>query len=588
MGVPYFVGQIIRGIKKINKYNQILVKTKIYAHDSNMIEGDIEEYYNKIYNGIVSSFSIDLNALIHYVAGNVYGYINMEIDEEKELKPLSKKQQKEKLNEFNEILWSNILLLYNVTRPRDIFILAADGIAAAGKIIQQRRRRFAKNPYFNPIFDSNSISPGTDFMIEIDKFIRKKFIENKNYFNCKILYSSHMVPGEGEHKIFEYLRSNIILKRSKEVHIIHGLDADLVMLSLLSPCFNIVLMRENNDKKNESVREVIDDKVYTSLLDIETFKAYILSKNIPLKDYVLMAMIIGNDFIPHHVALKDISDSIGLFMYIHNKLKLKLINGNNQINFREFRKFIHELYLQESNTISSKINEINPNKLIIASTEYDNINKINKFNYAKFRKLWYERCLGISVPNHDKILYDILHHKLGNDIPKNLFAVKKIDIENMTMNYIKILNWNFIYYNEGYKKVDDSIEYYYDFSPLFIDILNSLTNLIKQDIMEIEGIRATSLDNNFTVLHQLVSVLPMSSIELIPKNLKFLFDINSPIIDLFPISWNQILEGTDKTHLTIHRIPIPIRKRIIDVFNDIKFEPKFLNKYIPQKDLYIN
>ena len=584
MGVPHFVGQIIKGITRIRKYHHIMTNKKILSYDT--ITGNKIDYYQKIYNGIVSSFSIDLNALIHYVAGNVYGYVKMKVDPENVPKQLTKKQQKEKLEECKQILWQNILLLYNVTRPKDIFILAADGIAAAGKIIQQRRRRFSKNPYFNPIFDSNSISPGTEFMIEIDKFLRKMFTENKSYFGCEILYSSHMAPGEGEHKIFEYFRTDRVPKRKGEVHIVHGLDADLIMLSLLSPCNNIVLMRENNDPKHETVRELQDDKVYTNLLEIETFKDFIQDKKIPIKDYVFMAMLLGNDFIPHQVSLKDIGESIDLMMYIHNQFHLTLIQSDNKINFKGFRKLLEELYKKEPKSITYRINDKNPIKLISSSMEYNQEERTNKLNYAKFRKLWYERALSTSLMHSDRALASILG-EYGYKITNNIFDVKKVDIDHISHSYLSILNWTFIYYNEGYKKVDDSISYNYDFAPLFIDLLNSTTKLINAGITEIEGLRSDHLDDNFTVLHQLISVLPISSVNILPEPLKVLFTVDSSIIDLFPLEWDEILEGSDKSHLAIHRIPIPTRDRISKAFEDIIFDPKFLLKYVPQTDLFI-
>ena len=40
-------------------------------------------------------------------------------------------------------------------------------------------------------------------------------------------------------------------------------------------------------------------------------------------------------------------------------------------------------------------------------------------------------------------------------------------------------------------------------------------------------------------------------------------------------------------YLAIRRIPIPTRDRISKAFEDIIFDPKFLLKYVPQKDLFI-
>ena len=58
------------------------------------------------------------------------------------------------------------------------------------------------------------------------------------------MISTSVEHGEGEHKIFQYIRDNQE-KHSKET-VVYGLDADLIMLSInhLRFCPNIYLYRE--------------------------------------------------------------------------------------------------------------------------------------------------------------------------------------------------------------------------------------------------------------------------------------------------------------------------------------------------------
>ena len=74
-------------------------------------------------------------------------------------------------------------------------------------------------------------------------------MKNKIRYNtksCIVNYNGSENNGEGEHKIFNYIKIN---DNNKKI-IIHGLDADLIILSLMSHKDNIYLMREKeeNDK----------------------------------------------------------------------------------------------------------------------------------------------------------------------------------------------------------------------------------------------------------------------------------------------------------------------------------------------------
>lgn len=59
-------------------------------------------------------------------------------------------------------------------------------------------------------FDSNCITPGTPFMgrlaAHLRFFIRKKMAEDPVWQAPAVIFSGHDVPGEGEHKIMEYIR----------------------------------------------------------------------------------------------------------------------------------------------------------------------------------------------------------------------------------------------------------------------------------------------------------------------------------------------------------------------------------------------
>lgn len=156
--------------------------------------------------------------------------------------------------------------LFSKIKPKKLFFLAIDGVAPRAKMNQQRSRRFrtardaeelkqkalSKGEELPPeeAFDSNCITPGTEFMKKLTQelryFISKKVSEDANWRDVEIVLSGPEVPGEGEHKIMEYIR---LAKAQPEYdpnvrHCLYGLDADLVMLGLLSHDPHFALLRE--------------------------------------------------------------------------------------------------------------------------------------------------------------------------------------------------------------------------------------------------------------------------------------------------------------------------------------------------------
>lgn len=78
-------------------------------------------------------------------------------------------------------------------------------------------------------FDSNCITPGTPFMVNLGKTLRfwvaKKLNEDPGWMNMKVILSDGSVPGEGEHKMMNFIRSQRSAPHHNPntSHVIYGL-----------------------------------------------------------------------------------------------------------------------------------------------------------------------------------------------------------------------------------------------------------------------------------------------------------------------------------------------------------------------------
>ena len=83
-------------------------------------------------------------------------------------------------------------------------------------------------------WNNSAITPGTDFMKKLTKAITE-FWKELN-FDGKIIFSTANTPSEGEHKLLQYIRNN----DNDYKYVIYGLDADLIMLTMIHLKINLI------------------------------------------------------------------------------------------------------------------------------------------------------------------------------------------------------------------------------------------------------------------------------------------------------------------------------------------------------------
>ncbi len=482
----------------------------------------IKRYNNSIINDIRNDKNrylyFDYNGLIHNCKSQVSS-INSDnkLNDHENNQDFIENQIIEKCIKYTE----NIIKYINPT----LSFISIDGVPPLAKSIQQRKRRYKsakENSNIDYNFDSNCISPGTNFMKKLNKSL-EKMIKRWTKKNKKIILSSSDQPGEGEQKIFEQI------KKSKDIdanHIIYGLDADLIMLSLICPN-NLYLLREVKDFE-KIFKYTNNIKTLFNYLDINILKENIINhiskiykfdiKNIDnfFDDFVFIGFFLGNDFLPHFkcldIYINGIDTLINYYMDLHKKKKY-IVNKKSSINMDNFLLFLQKLSKDENNLVKKN------------SKYYENKNLDQNIyrNIENWRKNYYNYHYNTNCINY---------------------------INKISKNYLNMLKWNFDYYFNSspscwhsYYKYDAAISIYH------------LYSYMKNTNIDLNNIKFEK-NKSLTTDQLLMIILPPKSINLIKKKYhNFMTDMNSPLFYLFPIDFKY--HTIDKLFEWMHEPILP-------------------------------
>ena len=190
--------------------------------------------------------------------------------------------------------------------PTQVYV-ALDGVVPYAKIKQQRFRRFksasihAKSS--ESVWDTNAITPGTEFMAAMGAAL--KVTGSKHGW----IISDTDEPGEGEHKVLQWLRTTAL---KPGPIIVYGLDADLILLCLLAgeklgDMYPIFLLREAM-AFGKMVRLNGSDEVDLCFFQVSTLRTSLQGKAEWTKeqfyDYIFGMSFCGNDFLPTGLSLR--------------------------------------------------------------------------------------------------------------------------------------------------------------------------------------------------------------------------------------------------------------------------------------------
>jgi 5'-3' exonuclease len=480
---------------------------------------------------------------------------------------------------ITEVLRYAIYIVTKVVMPSRLVYIAIDGPVPVAKMERQRSRRFKKiqdsafsqrmrkkyNMEESRSFDSNKITPGTMFMSKLNSRLKNyitigAFASHvKKGTSMKVICSDSNVPGEGEYKIFEYLRQ-CNLQHFNNIHV-YGMDADLIILSMASNLPNIRLMREAS---------TVDDKVAEFVyIDIDQCKKSLyndcvsgdmrpsLSIDAYIRDFVLYSMFGGNDFVyalPHcKMRNGGLEKLTRVYTIVFSMLNTPLVRCDGTINFTFLKAFINRL--SESEDIGMKNNtkrRYNNDEVMTYEREIELYEHSEYSNPKNPFYMFYKDDI-VSVNYNDK-------YRMWVDKYNAHFFDEPL--ESIVTEYIKSIVWTHKYY---YGKV---LSWTYFNTHRTSPTLSTLTEHL--NILHLDP--SFHSDEALTPFEQLLYVLPSQSCKLLPYALQeMVIDHESPIQHYFPIKFKlDVVSGGKNIYSEAILPPIHIPD-IIRVVQNVPF-----------------
>uniref|UniRef100_UPI00398EDA4E 5'-3' exoribonuclease 2 isoform X2 n=1 Tax=Pristiophorus japonicus TaxID=55135 RepID=UPI00398EDA4E len=525
--------------------------------------------------------------------------------------------------------------LFNIIRPRRLLYMAIDGVAPRAKMNQQRSRRFraskegmelveekaqmreevlSKGGYLPPEekkerFDSNCITPGTEFMDNLAQCLRYYIADRLNtdpgWKDLTVVLSDASVPGEGEHKIMDYIRRQRAQPNHdpNTHHCLCGADADLIMLGLATHEPNFTIIREEfkpnqprpcalcgqvgheikecqglpKEKQGEFDQFAGNDPVGSDVEFIfirlivlrEYLEKELTMASLPFKfdfersidDWVFMCFFVGNDFLPHLPSLEIREGAIDRLVGI-------------------YKNVVHKTggYLTENGFVN--LERVQMIMTAVGEAE-DNIFKKRRDDDVSFRRRQKEKNKRMKTPaqnntsNSDGSPVPLgMKRKNGDndddDEPpdnirlweggwkqryyKNKFDVDATDEKfrrKVVESYVEGLCWVLQYYYQGCA----SWKWFYPFH--YAPFASDFTDIKDMPSTFEKGTKP------FKPLEQLMGVFPAASGNFLPATWRVLMeDLDSSIIDFYPDDFALDLNGKKYAWQGVALLPFVDERRL--------------------------
>jgi len=507
-------------------------------------------------------------------------------------------------------------MVSEIAKPKKVLFMAIDGCAPRAKMNQQRARRFrAAQDRLESMdkarqagevidesatFDSNCITPGTEFMEQVGKhlrwFIRKKIKDDPIWRNLEIVFSGHDVPGEGEHKIMQFIRD----LRSRpdyepnQRHCMYGGDADLIMLGLATHEPHFCLLREvvNFNRQfgpRPGQRETVirqTKEAQFQLMHISMVREYIeldlalgcgraVDKERIVDDFIFLTFLVGNDFLPHLPTLDIGEHAFDVVFSAYKSLLTEsegyLVTSGELQDMTRLEALFRIIGEQEMEILANredKEKEFKSKKRGVSKAQIEQAAEEDEAleeERQRAYELAVQEALG-AVPAkvaNVSLGLDEAGAAKGKDF-RGRYYYEKFKIipgipasdtylYGLTTEYMKGLMWCLAYYIKGC--VSWTWYFPYNYGPL-------LTDMRKCSEMQTEI--TFTLGGPFLPFQQLLGCLPPLSRRLLPTCYQWLMSaVDSPVLEFYPNDFDVDQDGKKNPWEAVVLLPFIDEKRLL-------------------------
>lgn len=517
--------------------------------------------------------------------------------------------------------------IFSLVPPCKLLYMAIDGVAPRAKMNQQRARRFRsakerqeehqrltqEDPMYAAAaqqpFDSNCITPGTEFMHNLSTalayFVAKKVTEDRRWASIEVILSGAESPGEGEHKIMEYIRA---MRESGHLkpntrHCVYGLDADLIMLGLVTHEPHFFVLREKVDftfwrkKGGPRVASMLDTTLFGEFefLSIGVLREYLAlelgangNSSLPFfdveriaDDFVFILMLIGNDFLPNLPTLDIADGTLSVMLHLYKRL-LPVMGGyltaSGKIIPQRLEYFLAKLGMIDKSVMLGKLEAEEQasrgRRKGARNTAMQNVDLDYVFGLANpptsgttgtrpltLKELRIQAAI-VRVNTSDPQLLELKKSYYSEKLGEEFRIGGSSAVRDLAQSYVEGIWWTLRYYTEGCRHWRWFYPFHY--APFASDIYD-----IGVKLAHYESTTFVS-DDPFRPLEQLLSVLPPVSAWCLPKPYRSLMtSASSPIRDHYPAEFATDLNGKRNDWEAVVLLPFVDEGRLLKAVGSI-------------------